>query len=739
MKYILSAFLIAGLNLISAAQTQLTPQSIIKDSTGKVYPLLEAFELLKTKEYTIQKVDMKNQDSQEFLLRKKTSPSEMNLALPQEFDGIGDIKDKLKNKAAPEFTVTTYTGKQVDSRILKNKIVVLNFWFTECKPCIKEMLELNDLIKNYTKNEDVVFLAPTYNNKDEVKKFLKSTHFNYQIIPDQTTQMIQDYSVSGYPTHVIIDYNGIVRFATQGYIEGGNAMHNVLKFKIDKLLDEKRQSGQINKIAESFRSSIIQKDYGVIKEHVSRYFAIKQSDGVMAGGNFVDDILAQYFRAKINISKLSMESFHYVATGYKLNFSSVNSKGAAGKFFVLLDQHNKITEMSFLKDEVFPVQLQHNPGSRSNISPTAPTKRVAVLPFTFKQNQIIIKLKLTPDGRWLEFVFDSGAGIPLLTKDTQESLGLTLKESNQKIEGGGGNAASAFSENNRIILNDSVWLDNVSFAVTDMGAAKSTFQYDGVIGADFMKNFIVKIDFEQQLIELSTANNFTAPPGWQTLSIVNTKGSVPVIQTDFTVNNKIKKLQLLFDCGAAPFSLFLNKRNFTEYASILPPKHNEEIRTGLGGQMKVWSYVNDAIWNNRNWKDLSIGFDVESSTPIIETVDGLLGMELIKRYNVIFNYSKSEIYLQPNNFINESFPVSYSGIQVSAREEKIIVRHVSPGSPGALAGLIPGDEIVAIEGKPAVNLETVRTLLQELGKVLKITIKRNNTLSDHTLKLKRYY
>lgn len=112
----------------------------------------------------------------------------------------------LLGKAAPAFELTDLDGKQWSLEKLKGIIVVLNFWFTSCAPCIREMPELNKLVKTYHSRE-IVFLAITFNDANQTRAFQKKYVFDYTLIPDSKA-VIEKYRVSSYPTSMIIDQHG---------------------------------------------------------------------------------------------------------------------------------------------------------------------------------------------------------------------------------------------------------------------------------------------------------------------------------------------------------------------------------------------------------------------------------------------------------------------------------------------------------------------------------------------------
>lgn len=102
-------------------------------------------------------------------------------------------------------------GNEVSLSTLKGKVIVFNFWFTGCKPCVMEMPNLNELVEKYGA-DNVVFLAPTFNSKSQVEKFLTTKVFDYQIVPDAQA-VISQYTISSFPTHVVINQEGKVVFA----------------------------------------------------------------------------------------------------------------------------------------------------------------------------------------------------------------------------------------------------------------------------------------------------------------------------------------------------------------------------------------------------------------------------------------------------------------------------------------------------------------------------------------------
>jgi peroxiredoxin len=117
----------------------------------------------------------------------------------------------MVGKPAPDFNLTDIHGKKWSLSDLIGKVVVLNFWYTSCPPCLAEMPDLNEITKMYSPDQ-VVFLALTFNDAGKVQTFLKAHEFAYNILP-ASKAVDQQYKVSGWPTSLVINKKGIITFA----------------------------------------------------------------------------------------------------------------------------------------------------------------------------------------------------------------------------------------------------------------------------------------------------------------------------------------------------------------------------------------------------------------------------------------------------------------------------------------------------------------------------------------------
>jgi peroxiredoxin len=165
-----------------------------------------------------------------FVLRKAT-PEEKEMMSNMQKVPMDQDQSELVGTQALDFELVDLTGKKYKLSELKGKVVVLNFWFVECKPCIMEIPELNELTEEF-KGKEVVFLAIALNEKKQLKKFIKTTLFKYNIVSNGQSSS-DSYGVKGFPTNVIIDQNGLIQYVSTGV--GPNNKANLLQ-EINALL-----------------------------------------------------------------------------------------------------------------------------------------------------------------------------------------------------------------------------------------------------------------------------------------------------------------------------------------------------------------------------------------------------------------------------------------------------------------------------------------------------------------------
>lgn len=120
----------------------------------------------------------------------------------------------------PDFSLTSIEGKRYQLSDLKGKVIMLNFWFIGCAPCVAEMPLLNQLAEEY-RGQDFLLLTFSTDDKESILNFRKKRKIKYEIF-EKSRDLIQNtFHLSyGYPTNIILDKTGkIVEFKLGGALE----------------------------------------------------------------------------------------------------------------------------------------------------------------------------------------------------------------------------------------------------------------------------------------------------------------------------------------------------------------------------------------------------------------------------------------------------------------------------------------------------------------------------------------
>lgn len=106
----------------------------------------------------------------------------------------------------PDFEHIDFQGNLFKMREQYGKLLVINFWYTKCVPCIKEIPVLNVLKEKYNE-QPVQFLAITFDSNELVEKFLNLHPYHFRILTDAQA-LLDIFTVRAFPTTILVDQSG---------------------------------------------------------------------------------------------------------------------------------------------------------------------------------------------------------------------------------------------------------------------------------------------------------------------------------------------------------------------------------------------------------------------------------------------------------------------------------------------------------------------------------------------------
>jgi len=121
---------------------------------------------------------------------------------------------------APDFTLPNLSGKDVKlSQLLARGPVILDFWATWCKPCIKGFPALQQLHDKY-REQGLSVLAVSVDSpksRSRVAPFIASQKYTFEVLLDTEGKVAQKYSAVAIPRTVLISPEGQIVYTSVGY------------------------------------------------------------------------------------------------------------------------------------------------------------------------------------------------------------------------------------------------------------------------------------------------------------------------------------------------------------------------------------------------------------------------------------------------------------------------------------------------------------------------------------------
>lgn len=399
---------------------------------------------------------------------------------------------------------------------------------------------------------------------------------------------------------------------------------------------------------------------------------------------------------------------------------------------------------------------------------------------SFNSSANLIIIPATVNGTKMNFILDTGSSKSVIF-DLTGVDSLNIKKGRVlKYKGLGSEDyfEAYYSPINLIQIGDNIVNKNAEILVMvnkDFSMSKRLgTAVNGIIGTDLFQNLIIEIDYENNRLTAYNPDS-NLPRSIRKARYLNMqlKQMKPYISSEIENDNGSIKTNLLLDTGSSDALLLYDldstvfnypKKSFRDYLGY-----------GLTGELygyrsKVDLLAFDYFKIRRSTVSFISKDDIEEFSLSIDS-NGSIGGEILRRFNIILNYSQGKVAFTPNNSFDEGFYYNMAGIQLklegadlvvsksdgrwsSAKDNykehdgqvtiqrttltytmipKVIVAGVNLNSVAYKAGLREGDQIIKLNGKSGVKL-TLNTATSYFFKKpysdLKITYRRGDVDSD---------
>lgn len=131
-----------------------------------------------------------------------------------------ELRKCIIGQKLPSFQSTSFKNNLYSLTDLENKVVLINFWYIACPPCVAEVPMLNELQNEY-KGKDFKLLSFSTDNRIAIKDFMSERKISFEIFPLSSDLIHNTFKMDfGYPTTIFLNKKGeIVEFKNGGPIE----------------------------------------------------------------------------------------------------------------------------------------------------------------------------------------------------------------------------------------------------------------------------------------------------------------------------------------------------------------------------------------------------------------------------------------------------------------------------------------------------------------------------------------
>jgi Aspartyl protease/PDZ domain len=365
------------------------------------------------------------------------------------------------------------------------------------------------------------------------------------------------------------------------------------------------------------------------------------------------------------------------------------------------------------------------------------SQRITTIPFDEIYGGIILVRAQVGDYKdTLNFVFDTGSSHISLDSTTASALGIPVYNTGQIVSGIGGSRKVQkskpldFKINGLILPSQDFNINNYDLLTESYGV-----RIDGIIGYAFISKYILEVNFDSSHINvLPLVDRFSYPKNgylWR-----YRMAYIPNADIEYREQERTKA-PFYIDCGAG--LAFLISEKYAKDSTVFTA-HKKIVKTqveGVGGKtiIKLTTIKNIKIGPYRFRRVPTYIYNDEADILGYPNVVGLVGNDILRRFNWVMNYSKKELHLRPNNFYNDPFDYSYTGLSLYLIDGLLKIVDIVKGSPGDKAGFQVDDVLISVDSKIATSLKQAKELLQDARKALKVIIIRNGKIEELTLRV----
>jgi PDZ domain/Aspartyl protease len=382
---------------------------------------------------------------------------------------------------------------------------------------------------------------------------------------------------------------------------------------------------------------------------------------------------------------------------------------------------------------------------RQAIPQSSSAAPLATIPFELANRHIMLKVSVN-NSRPLSFVLDTGDDVGIIDLERARELGLKLEgEVRTQGAGPGSQSGSRVKESTFTIPGLEGFSQPIRLALPVGRMSPRLGQdFDGIIGGEFIKEFVVEIDYQTRQLKLynKTKFNYTGPG--ESIPLQLNSARHPVIEAEVTpIGSPPAKGKFILDIGSGG-ALVLHSPFVAEKQLLSQPMNTfKAMGAGAGGEIsgRIGRVLELKIGQYKISNPLTMFSEDKAGAFANSSLMGNIGAQIMNRFRVFLDYEGHRLILEPNSNFERPFDRAFDGLALLAEGKDyrtFRVREVVPDSPATEAGLQKDDIITEVNGKPAAefSLTQLYEMFERPGSY-KLKVRRGEQTLNITLTPKR--
>lgn len=344
-----------------------------------------------------------------------------------------------------------------------------------------------------------------------------------------------------------------------------------------------------------------------------------------------------------------------------------------------------------------------------------PLNPAIAIPFELVNRHIVLKVKVDRSHD-LSFVLDTGDQFAIINLDRAKELNLNLQETVTMGGAGPETANGAFVQGSSFTIPGLTGFSQpikLALPISKL-APRAGHDFDGIIGSEFIQEFVVEVDYQARVLKIHDKGNFIYDGNGESIPIQLTHGH-PILSAEVTpLGGRPLKGKFVLDLGSG-LALALHSP-FVEENRLLG-SDLKTIRflggTGAGGKTsgRIGRVLELKIGSYKINLPITLFSEDKAGAFASTFLAGNIGAQVASRFKVFLDYSRNRIILEPNSTYSWPFDRAFAGISLIAEGKNyrtFRVAEVLENSPAAESGMQMDDIIAEIDGKDATELTLSR-------------------------------